>query len=294
MKGEDAVHALARDRSHGASELTRRAAAELGRIARTAPDPIEATVAAGVELVRGQPAMAPLFNLVNDGLAGLRLEGADVFGRLAREHDARQRALAEEGAGLLEQDQTIATFSRSGSVLAAVRLAVRSGRRLRVLVSEARPTDEGLASARELAAAGARVTTCIDTALPHLVARASLVVVGADALCAGGLVNKIGTGLLARAAMEANVPFVVLAGADKFLPARYADVPDLGATVASGQQLAAHVRDGQPLFEVSPWARVGLIATDEGRVVPRDVEGRVRGMKVAPELLTGLGTPGGD
>ncbi len=56
-----------------------------------------------------------------------------------------------------------------------------------------------------------------DAALPGLVCRASIVLVGADGVSESDFVNKIGTYPLALAAREAGVPFHVAASLDRFI-----------------------------------------------------------------------------
>ena len=78
-------------------------------------------------------------------------------------------------------------------------------------MSEARPLNEGVRTARRLAEKGVSVTLITDAQMGLFVREAEAVVVGADSVLPdGSLVNKIGTHLLALAAREAKVPFYVM------------------------------------------------------------------------------------
>ena len=79
---------------------------------------------------------------------------------------------------------------------------------------------EGSALALELAKQGIPTTLSTDSLVFSLLRQAErpVVVVGADAVTARGVVNKAGTLGLATAARGWEIPLYVLAGSEKFLP----------------------------------------------------------------------------
>lgn len=276
------LEALAGDRSSGASEIAARAVEVLEGIADQGPD---AVAQAGLRLVRAHPAMAPLFDLVNEALLGWDAEGPAVVARLAEEMEARRDALAEQGASLVEDGAAVVTYSRSGTVLSALRRAAGEGRTFRVVVSEARPGGEGVTAARDLADAGVEVTLTTDAALALRLDDADLLLVGADALCARGLVNKVGTAALCLAARKADVGAVVVAGSDKLLPQRYLDAPPVDAQGSLDVDVPKGVAVEAPLFEVCPLDRVTAVVDEDGPLPPAMVADRVAEMPVADALL---------
>ena len=102
-------------------------------------------------------------------------------------------------------------------------------RRLKVVVSESRPLREGVDVAARFASEGGHdVTLVTDAALGSELLRMKkqscgdssspisvIVLVGADAIDDGDVVNKVGTRMLALAAREAGVPFFLVSTSDK-------------------------------------------------------------------------------
>lgn len=98
---------------------------------------------------------------------------------------------------------TLLTYSYSSSVIELLaRLKPR-----RVIVSESRPSLEGIRMARDLAAHGMSMTLITEAQMALFVQEAGAVVVGADTILPeGDLINRIGTRMLALAAKDADVP----------------------------------------------------------------------------------------
>ena len=98
---------------------------------------------------------------------------------------------------------TLMTYSYSSSVIELLgRLRPR-----RVIVSETRPSHEGVRMARELVAQGISMTLITEAQMALFVQEADAVIVGADTILPeGDLINRIGTRLLALAAKDAEVP----------------------------------------------------------------------------------------
>jgi translation initiation factor 2B subunit (eIF-2B alpha/beta/delta family) len=89
---------------------------------------------------------------------------------------------------------------------------------LSVIVCESRPLCEGVAMAQRLAAAGLHVTVITDAQAGVFVEEADLVLLGADAVTPAGVVNKVGSRLLALAAKAAGVPVVAVTDSLKVSP----------------------------------------------------------------------------
>lgn len=279
---------LAADREHGASEIADRALDAMRVLAAEADEPLEALAEAGAGLVDVHPAMAPLLHLANEVCFGYQGGGAEVFERLDRERDRRARALAQAGAERIGADAVVATYSRSGTVLAALRRAIDDGPRFRVVTSEARPGGEGRSVAAELARAGIDVTLTYDAALPELVREADRLIVGADSICARGLVNKAGTGVLVREADRAGVPADVLAGTDKLLPPGYRKRPPLTAAGRLGHRLPEGVHEAAPLFECEPLEPVDRVVTEQGAWTPEETFEKLGEIELHPRLAEQL------
>lgn len=245
--------AIGSDRDRGAAELAR-AAAETLQWAAGQPGFSEAALReAGEALIRAQPAMAPLHHLVQAVVAGGAARVAETCAQFLERLEREGAAVACQAAEMIRDGMTVMTHSRSSTVLRALLEAWRSGRRFEVIATESRPRREGVTLARELGGAGIPVRLIVDAAACSLMAQTGLVLVGADAVSPQGVVNKIGTTVLALAARRAGVPMYVLATFDKFLPA---DRPALGRELRDPAEVLAQPGAGvTPVnfyFELTP------------------------------------------
>lgn len=228
----------------------------------------------GWGIIRAQPTMAPLVNLVNHVLwrteeqetpRALRqavLQSIDDFKRQLRRH---AHHVAESALTLINDGARIVTLSNSTSVQHALLHAQRAGRRFSVICAESRPLLEGRQTAELLASRGIDVQLVVDMAAIAAVAHAQLVLVGADMLSTRGLINKMGTYPLALAAARAGVPLYTLCGSEKFLPPGF-------RALAQRNWPATEVWDGAPgdlkianqYSDVTPLSLVSGIVTERG------------------------------
>lgn len=221
------------------------------------------------EVVSAQPSMAVLFRLVDDMLWACHDAGPAEQTRLGalgflQEHQARKQAALDAviaaAAEHLASYRTIMTYSRSSTVSSALVAMAGSGCRVRVFCSEGRPMFEGQTLASELAWAGAEVTLGIDMALFGWLPEVNALVLGADSVSVSGVVNKIGTAELVRAAAELEIPRIVLCTTSKFLPNDYF----LDRSMRSGDPEEIMPVSGENLtvrnvyFDITP---LGLIST---------------------------------
>ena len=202
------IEALRADTRSGAVTLTQKAVALLDEIAS---EPFLAEAAAAV--AQAQAAMAPLRNLAQ-AVIDRGMSPREFLARMGN-NTARVIALAAE---LIPDGATVLTHSASHTVSEALRKARRGGRSFSVIATESRPVCEGAEQARKLAADGIPVALVVDAAMGRILTEASLVLVGADSVCAGGVVNKIGTTLLALGAKELGKEIYTLCSSEKVCP----------------------------------------------------------------------------
>jgi translation initiation factor 2B subunit (eIF-2B alpha/beta/delta family) len=220
-----------RDHSSGAATLTAQGAALLAEgLERCGPEGLAALPGAMRQCGAAHPAFGSLWRLLDRAARVLEKAGREdaspadtlelVRGALrsfAADLVAAGAQVAEAGAGLVPEGALVAVYSRSAAVEGALVGARRQGRRFTVLLSEARPALEGLDLARALCAEGIPCVLTADAMLPMLLARARLLLLGADAATPNGLVHKAGTYPLLLAARELNVPAYALAARAKFI-----------------------------------------------------------------------------
>ncbi len=214
---------IAADRTHGARELAIRCARAMLR--RLAASEVSALETAGGDerrraariLVGLQPEMAPFYHLAAVlNAASTRDELVSSLSQLLARIEGG--AASERGAALIAEGARVTTFSRSGSVLAALRLAHGGGKRFSVIVAEARPGFEGRTVAVELAELGVAVELVTDAALSAVLGSTDLVLMGADAIGRDFFLNKVGTRAVCVYSRELGKPVYVIADESKLLP----------------------------------------------------------------------------
>ena len=164
---------------------------------------------------------------------------------------------------------TVMTHSYSSTV---VELLSRMKPR-RVIVTEARPFEDGIRVAKKLVRAGISATLITEAQMALFAHEADAVVVGADTILPeGDFINKIGTRLLALAARDAEVPFFAVAETMKVAapsePLPFA--PEEGKSKEISTEKWLEVRN--VYFEVTPARLVTSYITEQGVVDPADVQ----------------------
>jgi translation initiation factor 2B subunit (eIF-2B alpha/beta/delta family) len=203
--------AIRADKHSGAAEILERAA----QVLRALDPPASAEEARSLiadscrALVDAQPLMAPLVNLTKRVTAACEdcataAEAVEAAALAARRFAEAARDAASvaalQAAALIGDGQRVVTHSRSSTVLRAFLAAARKGTRFEVIATESRPMLEGRVLARTLGESGIRVTLIADAAASLALDDADLVMLGADQVTQSGVVNKIGTRMIALAA----------------------------------------------------------------------------------------------
>jgi len=269
-------------------------------------------VALGVLHAGGQDLDAE-FARISDTLARTRPTAVNLFWAIARMKDvyesvrdrpvaeirqrlvaeARQirlediainRAIGQNGAGLVPDGKTVLTHCNAGALatagygtaLGVIRAAVEAGKRIDVFADETRPFLQGARlTAWELQQDHIPTTIITDNMAGHFLksGRIGCVIVGADRIAGNGdVANKVGTYGVAVLAKENGVPFYVAA-----------PVSTLDLTLASGDQIPIEQRPASevthvfgvpvapegvpvqnPAFDVTPNRYVTAIITERG------------------------------
>jgi len=278
---EELVEPLRADRLSGASVLSRTAADVLRRAAvRLQAGSLEELQWGLGEVCRSildaQPAMAPLVTLIRLVMNALERVDSLEAGRLAAAHAAdefrqgaegRIRAVAAAGATVLPSGGTVATISSSATVQALL-IEEAGPRGVTVLCFESRPMNEGRLFATALAKAGVEVRFAVDAATAALVPRCDAVIVGADSVGDEGVVNKIGTTALARAAHLAGIPVYVLADETKMLPVGFPQILDDDRSRAEVWDAPSGVDVWNRYFEITGMRSITGVVTETGVLTP--------------------------
>jgi ribose 1,5-bisphosphate isomerase len=274
------VHRIAMDRVHGASYLTEQAlrAFEIlaGASAASGRDEFLAEFRGTViELAFCRTGISSIANAVsrlathwtkalkkNTSPAEMRRQLVSLSrGYQDRLEESRLNA-AREAALRVEADSTLLTMSLSSSFLAFAEALPQ--KRINVIVAESRPQMEGRETARVLAKMGIPVTLITDAEIGHFAWFADSVLVGADSILPdGSVVNKIGTRLMALAARDAGIPFIVISDTWKIhICGSFAPEEKGPSEVMKNPPEGVRVRN--IYFDVTPPELVSRFVTEKG------------------------------
>lgn len=287
------------DNRSGASEITEKAAdcliAFVDRFERrTREEFLKELHNLGREIIKAQPAMAPLFNLVNSVLltaegredleackAGVK-KGVRDYVKAVRK---RWETITEFASPLVGEGSTILVHSHSATLCRILLGLNDRGRTFSVTCTESRPVLEGVMLARRLAEQGIPVRLIVDSAAFQLLQQVDLILVGADTISPSGVTNKIGTRGLAAAAHWEDVPFYVLAGTEKCVPM------DLEARPEEERKPPGEVFEGSGPIEVlnfyfdrTPLELVSGVVTEKGVWDRGELEEYFDKMQIHPVL----------
>jgi len=197
------------------------------------------------------------------------------------EEDAAMcEAMAERGARLIENGDSILTHCNAGGLVAGgigtalgvVRRAHEQGKKLHVFVDETRPLLQGARiTAWELGKLGIDHTLICDNMAASLMAQGKIqkIFVGADRIAKNGdVANKIGTYGVAVLAHFHRVPFYVVAPRTTFdqgcASGRDIPIEERAADEVRAGKSPATSRVYNPAFDVTPRELITGIVLDDG------------------------------
>ncbi len=246
------------------------------------------------ELIGARHSSAHLFRLVNGMLWATEGASAQEMRQRALTYLQDYRAnlavtleeLAESAAKVLAAYPTIMTFSRSTTVARTLTLMAEQGRARAIYCSEGRPNYEGQTLASELSWAGMRVTLGVDMALFGWLPQIRALAIGADSISSQGMVSKLGTAALTRAARELEIPVYVLCTSDKFMPAEYYSGRDLDS--GPREEIMPESNDrlsvSNVYFDVTPLDQITSVMTEQGRLQGDELLSALRQVRIFPGL----------
>ncbi len=123
---------------------------------------------------------------------------------------------------LIKNNSVLFTHCHSTNVSHALIYAHKKGKHFEVYNTETRPLFQGRKTAKELRKAGIKVTMFVDSAVSIALSKeqgtrkVNLVFLGSDALTKDGIINKVGSEVVAQIAKNQKVPFYIVADSWKF------------------------------------------------------------------------------
>ncbi len=248
----------------------------------------------GRAIIQAQPAMAPLFNLVNRTLLEIdkaktieevRFGAKKVARHFVKASTEAWKRIADHVDTVLGKGSTVLTHSYSATLFLTLVALHHRGRGFSVICTESRPLREGVTLARRLAENDIPVQLTVDSAAFQLLDRVSLVFVGADTISPAGVINKIGTRGLAVAAHYQNVPFYVLTGTEKCLA--MAVRPSLEKEMKPPSEIVENGGSMEVLnfyFDFTPLQLVSGVVTEKGIWKAEELRRYLEELKIHPFL----------
>lgn len=229
------------------------------------------------KLIKARPTGVSLYNCLKIVKKERTLKSID---RILKHLEKAQEWLAYNGSKLVKNNMIIMIHCHSSSVLNILRRAkMKEHKKFKVIVTETRPKLQGLKTAKELVKMGVPIYYIVDSAGPFFMARADMLLVGADAIRSEGVLNKIGTYPLALAAREVGVPVYIAATKDKIdydLVSKIEDRPD--REIGNPKELE---RSGgeieNPAFDLTPWKLITAVITESGILGRKEIEAVIEG-----------------
>jgi len=135
--------------------------------------------------------------------------------------ESAQNAINKHVLKSIKNNDIIFTHCHSTNVVNALIYAKKKGTKFQVYNTETRPLFQGRKTAKQLKNAGIKVTMFIDSAIEDALSgengkKPSKVFIGADALLKKGIINKIGSELIARIAQQEKIQVYIIADSWKF------------------------------------------------------------------------------
>jgi translation initiation factor 2B subunit (eIF-2B alpha/beta/delta family) len=135
-----------------------------------------------------------------------------------------QEKINRQVCKLIKSGDVIYTHCYSTNVNLALIYAKKHGRHFQVYNTETRPLYQGRETAVRLRQAGIPVTTFVDSAMAIALEkkqgtkRVNKIFIGCDAIMKNGIINKIGSGIIAELSCMHKIPLYVVADSWKFFP----------------------------------------------------------------------------
>ncbi|XP_011048617.1 PREDICTED: translation initiation factor eIF-2B subunit alpha-like [Populus euphratica] len=197
------------------------------------------------------------------------IERAEKFGEISCK---ARRIIAMLSQDFIFDGCTILVHGFSRVVLEVLKTAAQSKKLFRVFCTEGRPDRTGLRLSNELAKLDVPVKLLIDSAVAYTMDEVDMVFVGADGVVeSGGIINMMGTYLIALVAHSMNKPVYVAAESYKFARLYPLDQKDMGPALRPidfGVPIPSKVEVETSAWDYTPPQYLTLLFTDLGVLTP--------------------------
>ncbi len=194
--------------------------------------------------------------------------------------DSAQSKINQFVFKIIKNKAVIFTHCHSTNVVTALIKAKKHGKKFEVYNTETRPLFQGRMTARELEKAGVKVTSFIDSAIDIALEKkqgtrkVDLIILGADAILKNGVINKVGSGMIAELAFLHKIPMYIVADSWKY-SARYVKIEERDFHEV-WKRVPKHIKIRNPAFEKIERKYVGGIVSELGILSYREFLRKVK------------------
>tara|TARA_Y100000310_G_C20606498_1_gene775760 strand:+ start:547 stop:1353 length:807 start_codon:yes stop_codon:yes gene_type:complete len=181
---------------------------------------------------------------------------------------------------LIRQGDIIFTHCHSINVTNSLIYTKKKGKKFQVYNTETRPLFQGRKTARELKKARIKTTMFIDSAMAIALEKkqgtkkVTKIMIGADALTKHGIINKVGSGMLAELAKKHKIPLYIIADSWKFSSSKIRIEQRKLNEV--WDQAPKNIKIKNPAFEFVPKKYITRIITEHGALTYNQFLKRVK------------------
>lgn len=193
--------------------------------------------------------------------------------KLIRDLERSSEEIGRHSDKIIRNNWKIMTHCHSGDALAFIKHGwLRHKKKISVIATETEPLEQGIKTAKELAAAKIPVTLITDSAVGFFMKDVDAVIIGTDAIRLSppyGIVNKIGTLNLALAAKKYRKPLYVVGNSLKFDRRKKFRIEERPTREVYKKLKGVKIRN--PAFDVVDFNLVTKIITEKGVFAPNRI-----------------------
>jgi len=213
------------------------------------------------KLLSLRPTEPMLINVLN------RLD-KQPYREILRHFDEAQEKINKNVLRIIKNKDVIFTHCHSTNVVEALIYAKKQKKKFEVYNTETRPLYQGRKTAKQLKRAKIKVTMFVDSALGIALSKeqgtkkVNKIFLGADALLKSGIINKIGSELIAQIAKQQKIPVYIVADSwkstNKKIPIEKRNLNEVW------DQAPKNIKIQNPAFEFLPKKYIKAIISEYG------------------------------
>ncbi len=173
--------------------------------------------------------------------------------------------IEEYGASLIPKNSIILTHCHSHNVVNILRKVDP----VKVYTTETRPLFQGRLTAKDLSSSGITTESILDDEAADVIEHVDCVIIGADAITRDGVVNKVGSRMIAILADKYRKPLYVAASTLKIIERidiEDRDRKEVWEDAPDDVEILNHA------FDLVPFGYVKKIITEKGILMPKDIK----------------------